>query len=60
MNCAMVSSGYLLQLIGLHGAEDIQCVLMQTTRNSLAGRSLIRQVGIKIGKEKTSFHAVSW
>lgn len=33
---------------------------MQTTRNSLAGRPLVRQIGIKIGEEKTSSCAVNW
>lgn len=59
MNCAMRSGGYLLQSVGLHGVEDIQCIVMQTTRNSLAGRSLVRQIGIKLGEEKTSPHAVN-
>lgn len=57
--CVVISSGYLLQSIGLHGAEDIQCIVMQTTRNPLAGKSLIRQIGVKIGEEKTSSHAVN-
>lgn len=59
MNCAMISGGYLLQSMGLHGFEDIQCIAMQTTRNSLAGRCLVRQTGIKLSEEKTSPHAVN-
>lgn len=59
MNCAMISGGYLLQSMGLHGVEDIQCIAMQTTRNSLAGRCLVRQTGIKLGEEKTSPDSVN-